>query len=255
MMHHSLVFIFFNLLLKTVVSFCPQVLTVDITEGSHFSDKSIRKYGVLFDESNYFQMASNNETQFKGCICNFKSCIRKCCARGEIMVGKKCVFNNSNLKIPIYREKKLLKYAEETLVLIENSECDFGQTLLTPWLFESDRLYVQDDGSLYLPYFEKETLYKQEDFCVDVFKLEGGEEMLSVLICNKNDALIEAPPTFYSVGKLKFESQCADSMLLSSFGSLLKPYGYLLSAHQRVRRFNVAPPIASVSCFPNINCI
>ncbi|XP_056629654.1 G-protein coupled receptor Mth2-like isoform X3 [Diorhabda sublineata] len=67
--------------------------SVDITDGIR-SGTNITKDDITYTEKNYFVQGDS----IKGCICNVKQCIRKCCDEGEVMnmTTRTCVADKSS---------------------------------------------------------------------------------------------------------------------------------------------------------------
>lgn len=82
---------------STQVSKCEK--NVDISDGKR-QGSSIVKDGVVYKEKDYFV---DSDGSLRGCICNVKPCIRKCCAENEILnlTTKHCVQSEGTRLLPL----------------------------------------------------------------------------------------------------------------------------------------------------------
>jgi G protein-coupled receptor Mth (Methuselah protein) len=159
---------------------CPKVLTIDITDGDRV-EYDIIKDNIVFGEGNYF--FDNGSTL--GCICNIKRpCIRKCCGPNEIMIDKDCVSSNFSMTFPTHNED-IPTNAEQDYHFVHNKDCKNNKMLLTPHFQESDKFYIQANGSIFLPMFDDQKWRNPEDYCVEVFDNEELElnKTLSIMLC------------------------------------------------------------------------
>ncbi|KAJ3662707.1 hypothetical protein Zmor_007042 [Zophobas morio] len=170
---------------------CPKVLAVNITDGTR-SDNSIIKDGVIFDQQNYFV---TNNTIF-GCICNIIPCIRKCCRSQEIMINRRCAPRNSTLSsLAIYNgtlATNITPYYEH-FYLIYSKKCKpRRKMLLRPHLDTSNKFYVQENGTLFLPRYAGK-YYKPDEYCVEVFDVQQYEmkDVVSVILCLREDDFVK----------------------------------------------------------------
>lgn len=121
-------------------------ITVDITDGI-YDGTSIISDGITYDESNYFSSGS----EIRGCICNVKVCIRKCCLDGEVLnsTSRSCEsVRNSATGISTYH----------IVNVPDNQICDEGESRVK--LEENFQIV---DGVLVW----EDAQYALEDYCVD----------------------------------------------------------------------------------------
>ncbi|XP_064212827.1 G-protein coupled receptor Mth2 isoform X6 [Tribolium castaneum] len=180
---------------------CPEVLTVDITDGEKTDHNAIIKDKVRFEEDNYY--VSNNS--IFGCICNVKqTCIRKCCGPDEIMVNKTCTLSNKALNLTLHHGDRPKDRGEPHF--IHNSKhCKSEKMLLMPHFEPSDQFYIQGNGSLFLPKFKIKQMRDPEDYCVEVFHSEINEmdHMVSVLLClSEEDFFEESDMVMFKYGMI-----------------------------------------------------
>lgn len=139
-------------ILKTTqiyASFCN--ITINISSGELHKNGSVLHNGVLFLSHHVLQ--ENN--QLRGCICEYKSCVRKCCYPGQHYNDSlKCVSGEKNVDFKIH---ELENETEDTYHLIHAPEpewCDrrFNEKyMLEPDEMNSDVWKVQKNGEIYLP--------------------------------------------------------------------------------------------------------
>lgn len=81
--------------LRLVISFilidcantkCATELSLDISDGEKVGQNFIRKNGIVYDKNNYFEL----DGKIFGCVCNLKTCIRKCCPIGQEIFNRTC---------------------------------------------------------------------------------------------------------------------------------------------------------------------
>ncbi|KAK9871561.1 hypothetical protein WA026_012942 [Henosepilachna vigintioctopunctata] len=168
---------------------CNSSLSVDITNGEKIDGK-ILKNRVSYNASNYFEMNG----MIYGCPCNFKTCITKCCEMGEVMINRTCTKSNLKMKIPIHRKYDFLHHIhvendtfnKEDYFFIQN-RCK-SSVQLDPNIYpETDKFFVQENGSLYTPDFEMGTPKFSERYCVDIFQDESIDGKLLALLCVPDD--------------------------------------------------------------------
>nr|CAH7736760.1 unnamed protein product [Callosobruchus chinensis] len=87
-MYHATVYI---LLLQLTSVFCEPAkcrYSIDISDGVHLGT-DITKNGITFSQKDYFKLGSS----IRGCVCNVKNCVRKCCPGNQSysISMKKCV--------------------------------------------------------------------------------------------------------------------------------------------------------------------
>lgn len=189
-------------LLRTHENPCPKLLTIDISDGKLFRNKSILKNDTIFDRKNYY---IDDQGKILGCICNIKPCLRKCCGPNEQLIERKCVETKLNLGVQLY-EGIQKTYSLDNYHYIYNKECKLGATLLIPHYEASEAFYLQKNGSLYLPNFNHKPMRELQDYCIDRFDIEDLEMkgMISGLLCILNDdSLGEKIPVFKYIGKFK----------------------------------------------------
>lgn len=63
---------------------CEELFSVDISDGVKLENQSIVINNTVFDPKNYYI----HKGKTLGCICNIKSCLRKCCGPDEQSIEK-----------------------------------------------------------------------------------------------------------------------------------------------------------------------
>lgn len=71
---------------------CNKDLSIDISDGETVKRNFVESNGILYDENNYFESAG----KIYGCVCNLKTCIRKCCPSGQQIDNKTCQLSVHN---------------------------------------------------------------------------------------------------------------------------------------------------------------
>lgn len=88
----NLLLVLINVLLVCSVSChpCQRFESVDITSGVTFENGSIIHEGTEYTNASWYEIQENNETITLGCPCLFRSCMWKCCNRGQAFSGRNC---------------------------------------------------------------------------------------------------------------------------------------------------------------------
>lgn len=153
---------------------CPSVLTVDITNGQKLSNGSIIQDDVLFDAKNYFKDSNNT---IRGCICNIKNCIRKCCGPQERFVMTNCTKAPPTMDLKFFEGTTPVNMQKTRYIY---SSCQGKKRVLLPKLRSSEVFYLQKNGSLLVPGNKNRTLYLPEEFCVENFDYPGFKEASNI---------------------------------------------------------------------------
>ncbi|KAB0792513.1 hypothetical protein PPYR_14472 [Photinus pyralis] len=172
----------FSLLLLQI-KVCAASLPCDLEFGTSIEngvlqeDNSIINDGIKYTLNNY--QRSGNITI--GCICNIKSCARKCCDVGKFLQNKTCVPTTRAFFIPnsrsnydvdhyhfVYGSK--CKPAQLKLLLDPRNNSDFNEQFL---LTKSGELFVPSSNVHYSP----------SEYCIDYIE---EEDEIQALIC-END--------------------------------------------------------------------
>lgn len=181
----SVFFIIFSKFIPQVschLKTCHPNLKVDISEGTVSPDQSILKNGKHYPKVSHFQ---ENTTTFS-CICNFKTCIRKCCPDHQIMsMNKTCVDNDFQFSLPksFHHDEEYLGFFDISTEVISGDKCvDSYRYKLKPQNPHNERFFIQKDGELYVPRFDVER-FKVHDYCVEGFLEEDNNVTFTALIC------------------------------------------------------------------------
>lgn len=189
---------------------CKYNVTVDITDGIQKKSGEIVKDNVHYSSRHYYR----NATNVFGCICNVKTCIRKCCPIGMAHLNKTCRAYDGEIRIKTYYRAV---YVDEKVIdsnnyyLLGTSFCPNQKYLLNP-NDEFDQFLIQMDGKLFFPNIDNNNLVLPIDYCVDLFK-SGEKTYVNAKLCGTLST-DRATKVFYSTG----ESFCLiNSMYLFLF--------------------------------------
>ncbi|XP_031355942.1 G-protein coupled receptor Mth2-like isoform X5 [Photinus pyralis] len=174
------------------VSPCPLPLTVDISNGEHFDNGTIVSGGISYGPN--FQMLVDGKV--RGCVCDIRRCVRKCCPVGRLMFGTRCQESDISFAPLVYGDH-LLNVTNDHFYYIESNECPMGLYKLEPNEPE-DEFFIQEDGRLYVP--SQKAFFNPEDYCTDFFIDGEGPHYLSVLVCFKED--VDPDTTTYAYGMI-----------------------------------------------------
>lgn len=155
---------------------CPIFVSVDITDGVR-RNQLIVKDNVTYTPANYFI----HEGRIRGCICNIKPCLRKCCPEGHIMRGKGCERDDYEQNFQIHHLTEEINLPKEHFHYIHNNHCISNQSYVLDPAYEDDWHYLQRNGSLYWP--SANQMLHIQDYCVETFNDDSFNYTDTVLIC------------------------------------------------------------------------
>ncbi|KAJ8952180.1 hypothetical protein NQ318_022630, partial [Aromia moschata] len=152
---------------------CPEILRVDISDGVVVGE-NVTKYGVTFTEADYYR---ENGTLL-GCVCNKLKCLRKCCARDEIVVNRQCEENYAQEEFNRLLNSSNFDTRTHHLVLSNGTFCAPGYSNIKLTEFE-----VLEDGRV----FVDDMVLAADEYCIDTFTRDGSEPEVAVVLCVVED--------------------------------------------------------------------
>lgn len=173
---------------------CAFIISVDISDGTVSGD-NILKDNVTYTPTDYFLY--NGTT--RGCICNFKNCMRKCCPRGQIFINSTCSDHKYIPHFPVHELSNEIQVRNNHFHVLHGSQCTpekKNKYMLNPVEYDEERHYLQKNGSIFI---ESDGMFLQpEDYCMEVF--EDLEYNISILRCFAEDET-EEELIMYNTGK------------------------------------------------------
>lgn len=160
---------------------CPLDLTTDLTESHKLNNGDYKKYDEVFTPAHRFW---HNGTLY-GCVCNLKTCIRKCCKEDELITNSTCIKGRDS-RFTLFNIKDNIS---STFHNIYGYKCSYS---LIPY----DEYLILSDGSL-------ETIelvpriYPPLSFCIDDF---NDYQAQIALMCTQG----EIPNTTITYGEFFF---------------------------------------------------
>lgn len=174
-----LFFFALNFLCDALEEPCPVFVSVDITDGVK-NDHTITKDNVTYTPANYF----SHEGRIRGCVCNIKPCIRKCCPKGHIMKNGDCDRDDYKQKFRIHSKTDPTQVADDHFYYIHNHDCvSMASYPLNPDADERDLHYLQADGSLFWPSSGVKQIFGVDEYCVETFADGDFNYTDTALIC------------------------------------------------------------------------
>lgn len=133
---------------------CEDKNSIDISDGI-LKDGKIFKNGLAFPPKYVYKKNFNGVNETRGCVCDVKNCLRKCCPMGSVIYGRNCtqmtdkdIIMNEGLDIffmnAFQRRIKFDKF--EDLFLVYGRPCK--------------SVYKEDDG----PWFVQKVNYRLFNF-------------------------------------------------------------------------------------------
>lgn len=156
---------------------CDPDVSVDITDGVRTENGIITKDGVAYNPSNYFDY----EDRVMGCICNIRSCIRKCCPPGQYIINSNQTCANTDVEFHV----NTITSADITTYSIITGKCNTQSVLLDPENSTQDSFTITANGSLLWTDME---LISLTEYCVDYIR---STDSVKALICvDENTATV-----------------------------------------------------------------
>lgn len=171
------------------VNSCPHVLSVDISDGL-FAEDTITKYGVTFESNDYY---SSNGSIW-GCICNKKTCVRKCCGENEAIMNRTCERQLSFTQRHFESMLDNNSFREDThhLLFSNGKYCDPHYYTIKERNFE-----ILKNGWIVANGF---TL-GPEEYCVDTFMISHADFQIAAVLCLKEDEDVRKFFQVHAAGK------------------------------------------------------
>ncbi|CAH1099151.1 unnamed protein product [Psylliodes chrysocephalus] len=172
-------------------------LTIDLSNASVHSNNVFKLDSVIYNQSNYYIEDSGKK---KGCLCNIKNCIRKCCGRNSFMNDTKddnfCENSaNVNFSLDVYHETEKKYHGNlNNFTMLFGYDCP--ENLHSFRVDSSDQIFIQENGTLY--YADWMALYNLDSYCVDFFQ----DNELSAMVCEPYDEEADTQRTVNSIGLL-----------------------------------------------------
>lgn len=116
--------------------------------------------------------------------CSNNTCVRKCCEKNSIVDARMCLEAQPGEKWePTFHvmQNRTSALAAEDWVIVEGLPFCENFFVLEPYIEDNDKFYLQTDGFIYIPHFERS--YSPRDYCIDHFLDENGL-VEKVLLCS-----------------------------------------------------------------------
>ncbi|CAH1179458.1 unnamed protein product [Phaedon cochleariae] len=158
---------------------CPINLSVNISDGSPVPG-GIEKDNVTYPQKDIFTSGG----VIWGCVCNFRKCIRKCCAQNETKVHGQCVKDIIHpFEVIFYEEKEVTSVAhlDDFFIIYGSNKCDSNFSRYSP--DSGADIFMQPNGKLLFHEEDSDpTYFDPQDYCLDVFNNES-----SAFLCDRPD--------------------------------------------------------------------
>lgn len=169
------------LLVKQILS-CD--ISVDISTGIRVNNTYIRHNGIYFSKNHTF---IDNGT-LKGCICEYRTCLRKCCPKNQYYLDdkRKCVNGTKEVFPDIHDGEEKIEHGLHFVLTSEPFEwCNGVKYRLEPHVNEYDVFKLQKEGHLVL----KKDGIKLEalNFCADFL---GDSNGFGVIDCIPEESTV-----------------------------------------------------------------
>lgn len=174
----KIVLIFTFLLIKEVTSSCKIDVNVDISDGNVLENGTVIHNGIYYSKEHIF--TENGTT--KGCICEYKTCIRKCCQQNEHYLNDSQICDDYNSTFKTQVHQGVEEIAHDTYHIIHVPETEWCKDVMYKLEPELDNFKIQKEGHLFLP-GDSMTIDALK-FCVEHF---GEADHVAVVGCEKED--------------------------------------------------------------------
>nr|CAD7406902.1 unnamed protein product [Timema cristinae] len=189
---------------------CDELFSIPVPNGQVLADNSLLDTdGTIYPPDLYWDSSPNGTADWRGCICLLRPCVRKCCLENALIESESCVFSDHPSLYPfspnVYnKDTERVNVSEDHFVVMYGDPCgDEGKYPLEPEEFPDDRYFLLEDGSLFLPNLDNNTLDSSQ-FCIELINSTGKIIPLMcfpVLASNEEDAVI----LMYPIGMLLSE--------------------------------------------------
>lgn len=157
--------------------FCSKSLSIDISDGVLENNTVINKHNIRFRVDNYYE---ENGLTF-GCICEIKTCVRKCCGENEAKLETGCSpFTNQVIDYKFYNNRDLIEsFDTHNIFRFYNAACQNASSIK---VMLEGIFYLQTNGSVYGIDMasedpQKYRMYSPEEICLEnVLNLENNQE-------------------------------------------------------------------------------
>ncbi|XP_041979370.1 G-protein coupled receptor Mth2-like isoform X2 [Aricia agestis] len=166
---------------------CDTKDSLDLTGMQSFRDGSIVKDGIRFPPQYIFTKEVGGENRTFGCVCEIKTCFRKCCPQGTVFSrkDKECIVVRDLLEEQGFNISFLNSYQRTVSLDSDDIALLFGLPCDGDVYIETLNWYLQEDGKLYIeipshiPPWELRT---PDKYCIDtvVSQDENGERTLKL---------------------------------------------------------------------------
>lgn len=134
----------------------------------------------------------NHDTGDNYNICRTKNnCVKKCCPKNYVLNKKQCVLSEDTIfTFDIYDKTSNISDKNITLNIIHDNNKNCGgktKLKLSPKASNSDKFYVQSDGSMFKPFDNVKSTVNFEDYCLETFVYPNQE--LSAVVCYSEENL------------------------------------------------------------------
>lgn len=154
----------------------PCKISVDITDGEPYNSTAIFHNGIVYTEENIFILNGRKH----GCICKYKTCIRKCCLEKQNYNGSRCV-NSTRSTTSFSHDGIEMDHSGFYMIQANGKWCNGDRYRLSPHVREEDIFQIQQKGHVVFPNdgnFEVEPLM----YCIEYFR---DVNYTSLIICHE----------------------------------------------------------------------
>lgn len=135
----------------------------------------------------------NHDTDDNYNICGTKNkCVKKCCPEKHVLIKRQCVLSEDIIfAFDIFDETTNITHKNITLNIIHdnNKNCKGKRKLkLSPKFENSDKFFVQSDGSIFKPFDYVLRKINFEDYCLETF-VRSNQQELSAIVCYSDENL------------------------------------------------------------------
>lgn len=181
---------------------CPLNLTVVIEDSALTKSDVLFYNGTIYPKGTYYDY--NGTT--RGCICEVRHCIRKCCQLNESLNNSKCVKDEhvSNIVIDVHDDTKFLykKYVTD-FHLIHGNYCSNGKYKLEPENYQEDSYYFQQNGHLHV----SSGKVQADGYCIEHEYGTNGTMDVSLYLCVPDEVMAQTnqqTTSYYALGNYLF---------------------------------------------------
>ncbi|XP_072949445.1 G-protein coupled receptor Mth2-like isoform X2 [Epargyreus clarus] len=172
---------------------CEDIASIEL-KGDLLSDGSILHDGINFPPKYVYSKNISGEIKTFGCVCEIRSCLRKCCEIGYAFYNRTCTKLPNFDKIGNNGVKLHYRTEYSRTVGLQSADYFVMYGRPSPFMYREANWYVQEDGNLYIEVPTKVLPWMTvgpDMYCIDSFVTDNADgtktSEIDALVCFPQD--------------------------------------------------------------------